>query len=92
MMTKITKKIKNNLSSQIQAKYISSRRDYGNANNSFADVTLKDYIKVDIKNQLNILGVNYFLDINNVFNKSYEDAYQYNSDGRNVNFGVRKNY
>ena len=76
------------ISSQIVFKYISTRRDYGNSNNGFNDVMLDDYIKVDLKNNFNFFGKNFYFNINNLFNEKYEDAYQYNSEKRRFNFGL----
>lgn len=90
LFASIKKNFSNQINSEITFKYISSRRDYGNANNSYADVMLSEYIKFDLKNSFNIFGKKFYFDINNLFNKRYEDAYQYNSGGRVYNFGFKK--
>jgi hypothetical protein len=37
----------NNLTKQINIKYVGERRDYGNINNSFEDVILSNYLTAD---------------------------------------------
>lgn len=74
----------------IQFKFLSERRDYGNANNSYADVMLNSYYLLNLKNEFNFYNQKYYLNINNLFDKHYEDAYQYSSMKRNIEFGVNK--
>ena len=78
------------LESKLNFKYTSSRRDYGNVNNSFEDVILKDYIVINLKNKINFYGSNFYFDINNIFNEKYEGAYQYSSQKRSFNFGFNR--
>ena len=86
----IKNKFHENLLSNLSFKYISSRRDYGNANNSFKDVMLDDFLVVDLNNNLKIFNFEMFLNINNVFNEKYEEAFQYSSLNRSFNIGLRK--
>lgn len=74
----------------IQLKYVSSRRDYGNANNSFRDVLLDDYYILNLKNKLKLFGIEFYVNIDNILNKKYEDAFQYSSIDRSLNFGINK--
>ena len=81
------KKFNPKITSQILLKYISTRRDYGNANNGFKDVMLDDYVKLDLKNNFNFFGKKFYFNINNILNEKYEDAYQYNFEKRSFNIG-----
>lgn len=88
----IEKRINSYLKSKINLKYVSSRRDYGNLNNSFNEVMLDDYIRIDLKNNMNFFGQNLYFSINNIFNEKYEDAYQYSVEGRSFNIGLNKKF
>ena len=90
--TKVSKNI-NNLKVSIFGKYVSQRRDYGNSNNSFAQVVLDSYHKYDLKfNYLVSNQYKLFLDVNNIFDKNYYEAYEYSVPGRNLNFGIKRNF
>ena len=90
--TKFLKNI-NNLKVFIFGKYVSQRRDYGNSNNSFAQVVLDPYHKYDLKfNYLVSNQYKLFLDVNNIFDKNYYEAYEYSVPGRNLNFGIKRNF
>ena len=82
-----------NFKNIISLKYSGETRDYGNGNNSFADVILDDYFLVNYGLKYNLLNnaVLYF-DVDNVFNNNYEQAFMYSSMGRSLNFGLRKTY
>lgn len=80
-----------NLSNKIIFNYISKRRDYGNVNNQFEDVILKEYSTINLKNSLKLFGKNYYFNIDNVFDIKYEDAYQYSPIGRKFVFGIKSN-
>ena len=83
----------NNFTVSILGKYVSQRRDYGNSNNSFAQVVLDSYYKYDLKFNYNLLNqYNLFLDINNIFDENYYEAYQYSVPGRNFNLGIKHNF
>ena len=89
---KISKDI-NNLKVSILGKYVSERRDYGNSNNSFAQVVLDIYSKYDLKFNYNLFNqYNLYFDINNIFNKNYQEAYEYSVPKRNLKFGIRHNF
>lgn len=87
ILSSLKKTFNPNVSTKIVLKYISTRRDYGNANNSFKDVMLDDYLKIDLKNNFNFFGKKFYLNINNILKEKYEDAYQYNFEKRSINFG-----
>ena len=84
-------KTKNNLKNILTLKYNGEVRDYGNGNNSFANVILEDYFIVDynLKYDLSNNG-EFYIDIDNVFNNNYEQAFMYSSMERNINIGLRK--
>ena len=83
-------KTKNNLKNSLSLKYNGEVRDYGNGNNSFADVILDDYFIVDYSLKYDLLNYGkIYMDINNVFKDNYEQAYMYSSMGRNINIGIR---
>ena len=89
---KISKDI-NNLKISILGKYVSERRDYGNSNNSFAQVVLDSYSKYDLKFNYNLFNqYNLYFDINNIFNENYQEAYEYSVPKRNLKFGIRHNF
>jgi vitamin B12 transporter len=88
----LTKKI-NNSSISIYGKYNSDRRDYGNSNNNFKQVILGSYSVFDlnIKHKLfNQLPV--FIKIKNIFNKQYQEAYQYSTDRRSYEIGFKSSF
>ena len=74
-------------------KYIGETRDYGNTNNSWVDVILDDYATVDFVSTYNISN-NYDLNfsIRNMFDQEYEQAYEYSSIGRTINFNLKKKF
>jgi len=82
------KKLRKFLETSVKIKHISKRRDYGNVNNGFSDVILEDYTKVDLSNSLKIYGKKFFFNINNLFDKTFEEAFQYNTEKRSFNFGL----
>ena len=69
---------------------MSERRDYGNANNSYADVILNSYFIFNLKNEFKLNDQKFYFNINNIFDKDYEDAYQYSSIKRNIELGINK--
>ena len=86
-------KSKNNLKNILSLKYNGEVRDYGNGNNSFEDVILEDYFTVDYSLKYDLLNYGeFYMDINNVFNNNYEQAFMYSSMGRNTNIGFRMIY
>jgi len=90
IISSLKKNFNKNFNSSIQFKYISSRRDYGNVNNDFADVMLNDYFVVNLNNNFELFNSNFYFNIKNIFNEKYEEAYQYNSKKRTLNFGLNK--
>jgi len=89
----INYKTKNNIHNKFLIKYSGETRDYGNTNNSFADVILDDYITINYlaNYKLNDIYKIYF-SANNVFDQNYEQAYQYSTIGRSFNIGLKTQY
>ena len=68
-------------------------RDFGNANNSYTDVILKDYFVFDLETSYQLFNsYKAFISIGNILDEEYEQAYQYSSMGRSFNFGIRQIY
>ena len=86
-------KTKNNLDNKLVIKYSGETRDYGNANNSWADQILDDYVIFNyfadykLYNQYKL-----YFSANNIFDENYEQAYQYSTMGRSFNFGLKLDY
>lgn len=75
------------------SRFVSETRDYGNSNNNFKQVILDSYHTHDLKFKFDIFKkYNFYLDINNLLNKKYSQAYQYSSMGRNINFGLKHKF
>ena len=88
----ISKKI-NNLSLTFLGKYNSERRDYGNSDNGFKDVILDDFSVFDLKFGYNLFNkYDLFFNVKNIFDKNYEDAYQYSTLGRDLNIGLKHKF
>jgi len=89
----INYKSKNEINNKIIIKYSGETRDYGNTNNSFADVILDDYVvfsylgDYQFKNKYKI-----YFEAKNIFDQNYEQAYQYSTMGRSFNIGFKTEY
>jgi len=89
----INYKTKNNLNNKLLIKYSGETRDYGNANNSFADQILDDYITFNYYADYKLYDqYNLYFSAHNIFNQNYEQAYQYSTMGRSFNFGLKTKY
>ena len=79
--------------SSLKGKYVSETRDFGNANNSYTDVILKDYFVFDLETSYQLFnGYKASISISNILDEKYEQAFQYSSIGRTFNFGIKKVY
>ena len=77
----------------LKGKYVGETRDFGNTNNGYLDVILKDYFVFDIETSYNLFNTyKTFINIGNILDKEYEQAYQYSSMGRTFNFGIKRIY
>jgi vitamin B12 transporter len=70
--------------------YKSKVRDYGNINNSFNQVILDSYSQFNFSINTNYFDYKIFLDLNNILDENYTQAYQYSVGGRELNFGLKK--
>ena len=93
IQSRINYNISPNLKSSLKGKYVGETRDFGNANNDYTDVILTNYFVFDLETSYNLLNTyKTFINIGNILDKGYEQAYQYSSMGRTFNFGMRKVY
>ena len=82
-----------NLTNKLVIKYSGETRDYGNANNNYADVILDDFIRFDylanykLNNEYEI-----HFTANNIFDQNYEEAWMYSTMGRTFNLNIKKVY
>ena len=81
---------KNSLSQNLNFKYSDEVRDYGNANNSFKDVILKEYYLVNYNLNYKINNnLDFYFNLENIFDENYEQAYMYSTMNRSFNLGIR---
>ena len=74
-------------------KYSSEARDYGNANNNWADQILDPYTTFDYIGSYKLYdNYSFFYTIQNISDEKYEQAYQYSTLGRSLNFGLKRIY
>jgi len=74
-------------------KYSSESRDYGNANNNWTDQILDAYTTFDYFGSYQLYdNYSFFYTIQNIFDKNYEQAYQYSAPKRSINFGLKRIY
>ena len=91
--TKLNYNYNNIFSNGVSFKYFSDRRDFGNANNNWSDVILKEYSTIDLANYLKLSDQsNLTFGIKNFFNTKYQEAYQYSSPERSLNIGFKTIY
>ena len=75
----------------VLADIIDEVRDFGNGNNSFADVVLDDYTIFNFSSTYKLFdSYNLFFNAENIFDDKYEQAHQYSSMGRSFNFGIKR--
>ena len=80
-----------NLKHSLLVKYSGERRDFGNVNNGWADVILKEYILFDVASSYNLWN-SYKIGFSarNIFDEGYEQAYEYSGMERSINFDIKK--
>jgi vitamin B12 transporter len=82
-----------NLNSAISYKFQSDVRDYGNANNNFKDVILPSFQVFNFTNSFNLNdSTKIYLNLMNIFDEKYAQAYQYSTYGRNLNIGLKQSF
>ena len=93
LQSKINYNISANLKSSLKGKYVGEARDFGNANNNWTDVILTDYFVFDLETSYQLFNdYKMFVNIGNILDEEYEQAYQYSTMGRTFNFGIRRVY
>ena len=93
IQSKINYNISSNFKSSLKGKYVGETRDFGNANNDYTDVILTDYFVFDLETSYQLFnGYKMFVNIGNILDEEYEQAYQYSSMGRAFNFGIKRVY
>ena len=82
-----------NLNSIISYKFQSDVRDYGNTNNNFKDVILPSFQVFNFTNSFNLNdSTKIYLNLMNIFDEKYAQAYQYSTYGRNLNIGLKQSF
>ena len=93
LQSKINYNISANLKSSLKGKYVGEARDFGNANNNYTDVILADYFVFDLETSYQLFNdYKMFVNIGNILDEEYEQAYQYSTMGRTFNIGIRRVY
>ena len=93
IVSKLNYDFNENFTSSLLAKYVGERRDFGNINNNFSDVVLKEYHALDFNSSykgLNNVILNF--NIKNLLNEKFEEAYQYSSNERTLNLSLKSLY
>ncbi len=80
------------ITSTLKGRHQSETRDYGNANNGFAEVILGGYTLIDFSASTELYGYSFFFDLNNLLDEKYQQAYQYSVPGREFNLGFKRNF
>ena len=89
---KLEKQI-DNLTTSISYKFQSDVRDYGNTNNNFKDVILPSFQVFNFTNSFDLNdNIKIYLNLLNIFNEKYSQAYQYSTYGRNFNIGLKQSF
>ena len=84
---------KNKINNSLIIKHKDETRDYGNGNNSYADVMLGAYTTVDYQASYKLYNTfNLYLSASNLFDESYETSWGYSAMGRSFNFAIRHIY
>ena len=88
-----TPKFLGRLSEPTNHKFQSDVRDYGNANNSFKDVILPSFQVFNFTNSFNLNdSTKIYLNLMNIFDEKYAQAYQYSTYGRNLNIVLKQSF
>ena len=91
--TRVNYQVNEDLVSSIAGKFSGRTRDFGNSNDKWTDQTLRSYLVVDFVNTYQLFDTyKLHLNINNIFDEGYQQAWEYSTQGRSLNFGIRKVY
>jgi len=85
--------VNKDLNSSLLLTYKGRTRDYGSTNVSYRDQILDEYFLVDLKSSYN-LSNDYKLDfsLKNLFDKGYENAFEYSGMPRTLNIGLKRKF
>jgi vitamin B12 transporter len=93
IQSRLNYQINKNLESSLNGKFFSRTRDFGNANDNWRDQTLRSYLVVDLVNSYKIFDTyKMHLNINNIFDKKYQQAWEYSAPERSFHIGIKKIY
>jgi len=93
VLGKINHNIIPNLQNTLSIKFVDEVRDFGNTNNSFKDVILKDWITFNLSSEYKLYDdYKFYINAINIFDEDYETAHQYSSMGRTFNLGMKRTY
>jgi len=85
--------VNNKFKNSLLIKYIGETRDYGNVNNSWVDQILDDHTTFDVVSTYKIWDAyNLSFSVQNMFDQNYEQAWQYSTMGRSLNFSIKRVY
>jgi len=88
-----TKNFSNNLSTALRVKAVGERRDYGNQNNEFMDVTLSRYFVADLITNYKLFDTyNLNISAKNTLGSGHETVYGYKAPSRSLNFRLARTY
>ena len=81
---------KKSLNHNLNFKFSDEVRDYGNANNSFKDVILKEYYLVNYNLNYSINdSLDLYFNLENILDENYEHAFMYSAMDRSFNLGIK---
>ena len=87
------KRFNKNLNGSLQFKYVGERRDYGGSDNGFKQVILDDYSLINLYANYNFQNNSKFtFSLKNIFNKKYNEAFNYNTLGRTLDIKLSKKF
>jgi len=93
LQSRVNYQVNKELVSSVNAKFKSRVRDFGNDNDKWRDQTLRSFVVVDLVNSYNIFdSYNIYFNINNVFDKEYQHAWEYSAPGRSLSVGFKSVY
>ena len=93
IFSNVNYKVNDKFENSFLIKYVGETRDFGNVNNSWVDQILDDHTTFDLVSTYKLWDI-YTLNfsVNNMFDQHYEQAWQYSTMGRSLNFGIKKTF
>ena len=91
IVSSIDYRVNDKFKNSLLIKYVGETRDYGNVNNSWVDQILDDYTVFDVVSTFKIWD-SYDLNFSmkNIFDQNYEQAWQYSTMGRSLDFTLKR--